>query len=103
MASTFQSPSRPIPGMYMATPAARRYQSAPGGQQSSHPASQQLSQPNRAAGQGSTVNQDGLKSRVPDLSSVERAARTINEVLAQEQRYPDLDTYLGREFIVAVI
>jgi nuclear pore complex protein Nup155 len=32
------------------------------------------------------------------LSTEERGARTINETLLKESRYPDLDSYLSREF-----
>lgn len=32
------------------------------------------------------------------LSTEERGARTINETLFKESRYPDLDSYLSRKF-----
>jgi hypothetical protein len=37
-------------------------------------------------------------SSVDNLNPVERAARTINEMLNHDLRYPDLDSYVGREF-----
>ena len=39
------------------------------------------------------------KSKNQTLSTEERGAGTINDTLAQESRYPDLDSYLSREFL----
>lgn len=34
------------------------------------------------------------------LNPIERAAATINETLAHDARYPELDSYIGREPLV---
>lgn len=31
------------------------------------------------------------------LKPIDRAAKTINETLAQETKYPELDSYIGRK------
>ena len=33
-----------------------------------------------------------------DLKPVERATRTINDALARETQYPELDAYVSREY-----
>jgi nuclear pore complex protein Nup155 len=38
------------------------------------------------------------QTQTQTLSTEERGARTINETLLKESRYPDLDSYLSREF-----
>lgn len=52
------------------------------------------------------ASQSSFMSRIPQvasqpqsqpLSTEERGARTINETLLKESRYPDLDSYLSRE------
>lgn len=34
---------------------------------------------------------------VDRLKPIDRAAKTINETLAQETKYPELDSYIGRK------
>ena len=38
------------------------------------------------------------KPATETLKPIERAAKTINEMLNQESRYPELDNYIGRKF-----
>lgn len=83
-----QTPQRPLPGAFFNTPAAQKFppprqpyflpgggvlrNPPPNGQQPPAPANSQSSQP------------------------VQRAARTINEVLQREAGFPDLDSYVKR-------
>lgn len=39
------------------------------------------------------------QTQIQTLSTEERGARTINDTLFRESRYPDLDSYLSREFV----
>jgi hypothetical protein len=91
------TPTRPLPGTYFPTPAPSSihhgtlFQSktptAPAAQASPPAALQKLSPA-------------APKIKSETLSSRERAARTVNDTLAQEARYPDLDSYLSRASIV---
>jgi nuclear pore complex protein Nup155 len=38
------------------------------------------------------------QARPGALQPIQRAARTINEVLLREQGFPDLDSYVKREY-----
>lgn len=67
---------------------------------------QQQPQPQQPQPQG-IASQSPLMPRMPPaasqsqtqtLTTEERGARTINETLLKESRYPDLDSYLSREF-----
>lgn len=99
---TFQpvTPQRPLPGTYFQTPAPSNYNgplfqsstlSGGGGQPTT--AAAPLSQPLRAR-----LPVTSVKSRAETLNPRQRAARTIDEALAQESRYPDLDSYLSRMY-----
>lgn len=44
------------------------------------------------------VQQQQQQQQQPEIKPIERAARTINDTLTQEARYPDLDSYITREF-----
>lgn len=99
-----QTPQRPLPGAYTATPAPNLdYQSGFTSQQVSRPgAAQQQTGPQ---GQPQAVSQQRqqngqLAGRPPaeELKPIERASRTVNQTLEQESRYPALDTYVSREF-----
>ena len=94
MSFAIQTPAKPLPGTYLQTPAANKLQSATTNQSnfaSNFPkSSQQLSAP-------IPLQSTQLATRPADtLNSIERAAKTINEVLNQEARYPELDGYIGR-------
>jgi len=94
-----QTPQRPVPGGFINTPAPNggRYQAGA------------MRQPNFGQPLGGRVppgpnpndGQPNPQSRqisppVP-LQPIQRAARTINEVLQREASFPDLDSYVKRE------
>ncbi|OJD18800.1 hypothetical protein AJ78_01207 [Emergomyces pasteurianus Ep9510] len=98
------TPQRPLPGTYIQTPAPSNYNgplfqsstlagtlSGGGGQPATTTAPPP--QPLRARPPLTAV-----KSRAETLNPRQRAARTIDEALAQESRYPDLDSYLSQGF-----
>lgn len=92
------TPPRPLPGTYFPTPAASTIK---------HGAPFQTKTPSSSMAQASPptalqkLSPAAPKVKSETLSSRERAARTINDTLAQEARYPDLDSYLSRGSIVA--
>ncbi|KAJ5888990.1 nucleoporin [Penicillium taxi] len=82
------TPQRALPGAYLQTPAVSRHTSA------------QLGQPTQAP-----IPQTPLPKLAPaistqnqSLSTEERGAKTVNDTLIQESRYPDLDSYLSQGF-----
>lgn len=106
MAFPPQTPQRPLPGAYIQTPALNRFQSG------------QIPQPNFRPSVAPSIQQHGTQIQaqmqvlVPDtpqvtgnggtqpaerLKPIARAAKTINEILAQETKYPELDSYIGRK------
>ncbi|KAI9775046.1 MAG: hypothetical protein M1839_001598 [Geoglossum umbratile] len=94
MAFTTQTPQRPLPGAYFMTPALSRPQAGPA-----------IQPPLFRSGSGSSLHGSAdigkTASTAPVaptevLQPIERAARTINETLAQEERYPELDNYIGQ-------
>lgn len=111
MSFAVQTPQRPLPGAYLRTPATSKYQSGPIGQpnfrtdgsmsiqnnapsnnsQVSAQQSQQLQQSQQSTAPAARSGQESLKP-------IERAAKTINETLVQEARYPELDSYVGRKW-----
>lgn len=105
MSFPVQTPQRPLPGAYVQTPALSRYPSG----QLPPPISRSLSagstknhgfqgQGLTPAAQGQQVTADGGKPPGENLKPIDRAAKTVNEVLAQETKYPELDTYIGRKY-----
>ncbi|KAI9756653.1 MAG: hypothetical protein M4579_003742 [Chaenotheca gracillima] len=102
MSFTVQTPQRHLPGAYQATPAGARYQAI------------SIPPPPRFGPLAASTSQDSLTARTPNEQPpasgalqtnksppapedpVERAARTINDSLAQETRYPELDSYIGQ-------
>ena len=76
-----QTPQRPLPGTYLQTPANRQ-------QQTSTSLTQQHAQNGPVASRAQN-----------DLRPVERACRNINDALARESQYPELDTYVTRKSI----
>lgn len=100
-----QTPQKPLPGAYLQTPAPGHASNAP--LFSPTPVT-----PAQAA--ASVVEQTSpaalpklppaaSKSKNQTLSTEERGAGTINDTLAQESRYPDLDSYLSREFLLYLL
>ena len=109
MSFVVQTPQRPLPGAFLQTPATSRYQSGPIGQpnfrtdgstsvQNNAPSnnSQVPAQQSQQLQQSTT---EAAKSGPESLRPIERAARTINEALVQEARYPELDSYVGRKWL----
>lgn len=96
MAFPIQTPQRPLPGAYFASPAGNQA-SAPiprpqfGIQRDPPPASGAQSNVATVGTQPSATGTEEL------LSPVERASRTINDTLLQELRYPELDAYITRK------
>lgn len=99
-----QTPQRPLPGAFLQTPAASRYQSGPDPSRTLFRQSSQNSQTGAAAqaqssGTGSSQQQVVQTQPQPrSLLPVQRAARTINEVLQRDANFPDLDSYVRRMF-----
>lgn len=100
MSFSVQTPQRPVPGAFLATPAPSRVQGLLAAQDPPPPpqlfypdlsalASQTSETPTASSAPASTPASDSLRP-------LQRAAKTINEVLSRENRYPELDTYLGR-------
>jgi hypothetical protein len=92
------TPTRPLPGTFFQTPAASTFNNG---------ALFQTRTPSASAAQPALTTTTTLqklspaapKTKSETLSTRERAARTINDTLAQEARYPDLDNYLSRASI----
>lgn len=101
-----QTPQRQLPGAYVQTPAPNlRYQSGLTGQPNPPPGTVASRQPYGTQGQSQALaqrpSQNGLEVGRPQseqLKPIERASRTINDVLNQEARYPELDSYVSREY-----
>jgi len=102
MASIMQTPPRPVPGIWPQTPAPRPTVPAPsfGTSISAQPARPPYL--SRTAGSALAITttrtpEAGAPSAIrpsETLKPAERAARTINEALASESRFPELDGYL---------
>ncbi|KAI9892179.1 MAG: hypothetical protein M1814_001638 [Vezdaea aestivalis] len=96
MASFPQTPQRPIPGQFLATPAIGNPK-----RQSLRQATSNAPQSVRALAERA-IAQPGLGAVAPipppqpTLSPIQRAARTINETLIQEGRSPALEQYVGQ-------
>ncbi len=104
MSFSIQSPQRPLPGAYVQTPAASKFQSGPISQPSfqSRPATtpqQYGSQPQSQAltEQSSTNLPQVAIPPVDNLSPIKRAAKAINVTLSVDKMYPELDSYIGRK------
>ncbi|KAE8359748.1 Non-repetitive/WGA-negative nucleoporin C-terminal-domain-containing protein [Aspergillus caelatus] len=88
------TPQRPLPGAFFQTPGPNNAQSAPAF--SPKPAPAPAEQPSPAS--LPKLPPAASKSKSQTLSTEERAARTVNDTLIQEARYPDLDSYLSQGF-----
>lgn len=94
------TPQKPLPGAYFQTPAPNNAPNAP--LFSLGPAAPTTPSAAPVPVQSSPASLPKLppaasKSKNQTLSTEERGAGTINDSLAQESRYPDLDSYLSRE------
>lgn len=105
---SFATPQRKLPGGFVQTPAPPRM-SQPLLARSSSTNALQLERvdPTLQARQlaplrdGDVQAQSVNNVQPQELSPVSRAARTINETLGVERRYPELEGYVGRKCIVA--
>ena len=99
-----QTPPKALPGAYIQTPAFNKFQTGAVNQ----PAFRSIPAPLQHQQNGAQVSSQALsnqsqqmqttgKSTTEELKPIERAAKTINEVMDQESRYPELDSYVGRE------
>ncbi|KAK4548388.1 hypothetical protein LTR36_010259 [Oleoguttula mirabilis] len=80
------TPQRPLPGGYIQTP-------APAAPSIFAQHAAQLRQNPQAPAQ---TDQNAAQPTAQGLSPVERAARTINDTLSAEQRFPDLESYVAQ-------
>lgn len=94
------TPTRPLPGTYFATPVPGEIPNTPDFQSKvpSVPVRQSAPVPSPPK-----LSPAAPKSKNETLSTRQRAARMINDTLAQESRYPDLDSYLSRKLIALAI
>ena len=107
MSHATQTPQRPLPGGFPQTPAAGRYQtglSRPAiPRAGSNPVLQQPQNGSQNGAQRSAQSsqQTGgtvTKSATRTLDPIARASKMVNDILDQEEMYPELDTYLGRKY-----
>ena len=94
------TPARPLPGAFLNTPAANRFQT--GGPVRQYLVQRNPSYTSQRNPQGTEMTSQSQSPNVTKptsdaLTPVERAAKTINETLKQELRYPELDSYVSRE------
>lgn len=90
------TPQRPLPGTYFATPGPVGRPAQPVfGRAPAAPANP-APQPQLAPVAAVAPAQQPLQA-LPEIQPIERAARTVNDTLTQEARYPDLDSYITRE------
>lgn len=97
-----QTPQRPLPGAYIQTPAHGLVNKAGQVNQPNFRPSTITSQ-NASQGQSQALTQQkqqtgqvAANSPAGELKPIGRAARTINETLARESQYPELDSYVSR-------
>lgn len=93
-----ETPQRALPGSFFNTPAASRFPNVP----------QQpiFAQTLDARRRQSTVAASGKADQVAPVATqqrqslppIQRAARTVNEVLQREAGFPELDSYVRRGF-----
>ncbi|KAI9368699.1 Non-repetitive/WGA-negative nucleoporin C-terminal-domain-containing protein [Aspergillus egyptiacus] len=89
------TPQKPLPGAFFQTPAPSNALNPP------RPVTPQpTAQPSISASPGTLprLPPSILKPTPQNLNTEERAARTVNDTLAQEARYPELDSYLSQGF-----
>ncbi|KAL1623022.1 hypothetical protein SLS56_008433 [Neofusicoccum ribis] len=86
------TPQRPLPGAFMMTPGPGARPAQPVFRVGTAPVNppQQPQQPVVPA----PAPQTPAIQKQPEIQPIERAARTVNDTLTQEARYPDLDSYI---------
>ena len=97
-----QTPQRPLPGAYIQTPAHGFTNKAGQFNQPNFRPNTTASQISQGQSQAPThqrqqTGQVAGTSPAEELKPITRAARTINETLDQESRYPELDSYVSRK------
>ena len=103
-ADVVRTPNRPVPGSYLQTPAQgpnlRPGQSQPPVFQPNLPQKPQqngIQTQNQALSQSTQqASQSSGKQTAEYIKPVQRASKTINELLVRESHYPELDSYVGR-------
>lgn len=96
-----QTPQKALPGAYVQTPAAHRFAttaiSQPEFRSVSASARQQYG--GQVSGTPGQPHQLQVTERpgLENIRPVERAAKSINDTLSQESRFPEIDSYVGRE------
>ena len=93
-----QTPPKTLPGAYIQTPALNKFnqpafRSIPAPQQNQ----QNVVQPSSQALSGRS-QQLQTAGKPGELKPIERPAKSINEALSQESRFPELDSYVGRKY-----
>lgn len=103
------TPRRPLPGAYFQTPQASNLRPGQVTQptfQTNLPAINQqhkATNEDQALAQPSQVeNSFAAKQGPAYLEPIQRASRTVNDMLAREAQYPELDSYVGRELRITV-
>ncbi|OBT97132.1 hypothetical protein VE01_04801 [Pseudogymnoascus verrucosus] len=94
---SLQTPQRPLPGAFVQTPAASRYPGPNPVRQlfrapSSNPAA--VGAPTAQGSQSAVALLPQAQSQSQALKPVQRAGRTINEVLRKDANFPELDSYV---------
>jgi nuclear pore complex protein Nup155 len=100
-----QTPQKPLPGAFLQTPAPLRTQTGSdprrqlfrSGSSNGQQSNALTSQNGAVVGQQQQVSQTQSQTQAPPLLPVQRAARTVNEVLQRDASFPDLDSYVKRE------
>ena len=96
-----QTPQRRLPGAFLATPAVSRSQVTAAPRAPPH----SISYPALPVVVSQSSDSDAaqavtsLAPKAETMQPLDRAARTVNSILARDQRYPELDNYVGREFL----
>ncbi|KAF9895069.1 hypothetical protein FE257_004698 [Aspergillus nanangensis] len=90
------TPQRPLPGAFFQTPGPNNAPNAP--VFAPKPAAPAPTAPAASSASLPKLPPAASKSQSQTLSTEERAARTVNDTLTQEARYPDLDSYLSQGF-----
>ncbi|KAG7138411.1 Nucleoporin like protein [Verticillium longisporum] len=103
------TPARPVPGAFLNTPAASRFQSNDDpvrrrlfdGNANPAPSSSLVPRPNQSSVTTSTtsgmsgglVPASHIQQQAPDVPPVTKAAQAVNEFLQRDLNYPDLESY----------
>lgn len=105
--AAMQTPQRPLPGAFFNTPAASRFDTRAPPPPIFRTQLQSYSGAGGAGPPGASntgvqqqqqhVDQLRQQSQSRTLQPIQRAARTINDILLREANFPDLDSYVRRK------